>query len=89
MNSDLDIAFKEAFIEISKLKEAVAPDVMLKLYAYNKQANFGSSSPHYEKLDIRNAFKVNAWMQIKDMSSNDAKQEYIKLAKSLLKIKKL
>jgi|TARA_B110000027_G_scaffold32235_1_gene35758 acyl-CoA-binding protein len=87
MDSDLDIAFKEAFIEISKLKEAVAPDVMLKLYAYNKQANFGSSSPHYEKLDIRNAFKVNAWMQIKDMSSNDAKQEYIKLAKSLLNIK--
>jgi acyl-CoA-binding protein len=88
MDSDLDIAFKEAFIEISKLKEAVAPDVMLKLYAYNKQANFGSSSPHYEKLDIRNAFKVNAWMQIKDMSSNDAKQEYIKLAKSLLNSKK-
>jgi|TARA_B110000967_G_scaffold16358_1_gene15491 acyl-CoA-binding protein len=88
MDSDLDIAFKEAFIEISKLKEAVAPDVMLKLYAYNKQANFGSSSPHYEKLDIRNAFKVNAWMQIKDMSSNDAKQEYIKLAKSLLSNKK-
>ena len=87
MDSDLDIAFKEAFIEISKLKEAVAPDVMLKLYAYNKQANFGSSSPHYEKLDIRNAFKVNAWMQIKDMSSYDAKQEYIKLAKSLLNIK--
>ena len=87
MDSDLDIAFKEAFIEISKLKEAVAPDVMLQLYAYNKQANFGSSSPHYEKLDIRNAFKVNAWMQIKDMSSNDAKQEYIKLAKSLLNIK--
>ena len=88
MDSDLDIAFKEAFIEISKLKEAVAPDVMLKLYAYNKQANFGSSTPHYEKLDIRNAFKVNAWMQIKDMSSNDAKQEYIKLAKSLLNSKK-
>ena len=88
MDSDLDIAFKEAFIEISKLKEAVAPDVMLKLYAYNKQANFGSNSPHYEKLDVRNAFKVNAWMQIKDMSSKDAKQEYIKLAKSLLSSKK-
>ena len=88
MDSDLDIAFKKAFIEISKLKEAVAPDVMLKLYAYNKHANFGSNSPHYEKLDVRNAFKVNAWMQIKDMSSNDAKQEYIKLAKTLLNSKK-
>ena len=88
MNSDLDIAFKEAFIEISKLKEAVAPDVMLKLYAYNKHANFGNNSPYYEKLDVRNAFKLNEWMQIKDMSSNDAKQAYIKLAKTLLNSKK-
>jgi acyl-CoA-binding protein len=88
MDSDLDIAFKEAFIEISKLKEAVAPDVMLKLYAYNNHANFGNNSPYYEKLDVRNAFKLNAWMQIKDMSSNDAKQAYIKLAKTLLNSKK-
>ena len=88
MDSDLDIAFKKAFIEISKLKEAVAPDVMLRLYAYNKHANFGNNSPYYEKLDVRNAFKVNAWMQIKDMSSHDAKRAYIKLAKSLLISKK-
>ena len=88
MDSDLDIAFKEAFIEISTLKEAVAPDVMLRLYAYNKHANFGNNSPYYEKLDVRNAFKVNAWMQIKDMSSHDAKRAYIKLAKSLLISKK-
>jgi acyl-CoA-binding protein len=88
MDSDLDIAFKEAFLEISKLKEAVAPDVMLRLYAYNKHAHFGSNSPYYEKLDVRNAFKVNAWMQIKDMSSHDAKLEYIKLAKTLLNSKK-
>lgn len=88
MDSDLDIAFKKAFIEISKLKEALAPDVMLKLYAYNKHANFGSNSPNYKKLDVRNAFKINAWMQIKNMSSNDAKKEYIKLAKSLLSSKK-
>ena len=61
---------------------------MLKLYAYNKHANFGNNSPYYEKLDVRNAFKLNAWMQIKDMSSNDAKQAYIKLAKTLLNSKK-
>ena len=88
MDSDLDIAFKKAFIEISKLKEAVAPDVMLKLYAYNKHANFGSNSPHYEKLDVRYEFKVKKKIKKKDMSSNDAKQEYIKLAKSLLSNKK-
>jgi diazepam-binding inhibitor (GABA receptor modulator, acyl-CoA-binding protein) len=38
MDYDLDIAFREAFNEISKLKEAIAPDIMLKFYAYNKQA---------------------------------------------------
>jgi diazepam-binding inhibitor (GABA receptor modulating acyl-CoA-binding protein) len=89
MDSDLDSAFREAFNEISKLKEAVAPDIMLKLYAYNKQANFGSNFPYYNELDVRNGFKINAWMQLKNMSSNLAKKEYIKLAKSLLKNKKL
>jgi diazepam-binding inhibitor (GABA receptor modulating acyl-CoA-binding protein) len=89
MDSDLDSAFREAFNEISKLKEAVAPDIMLKLYAYNKQANFGSNFPYYDELDVRNGFKINAWMQLKNMSSNLAKKEYIKLAKSLLKNKKL
>ncbi len=88
MDYDLDIAFREAFNEISKLKEAIAPDIMLKFYAYNKQANFGSDFPYYDQLDVRNGFKINAWMQLKNMSSNQAKKEYIKLAKSLLNNKK-
>jgi diazepam-binding inhibitor (GABA receptor modulating acyl-CoA-binding protein) len=89
METDLDIALREAFNEISKLKEAVAPDIMLKFYAYNKQANFGSNFPYYDQLDVRNGFKINAWMQLKNMSSNKAKKKYIKLAKSLLKNKKI
>jgi diazepam-binding inhibitor (GABA receptor modulating acyl-CoA-binding protein) len=84
MDSDLDSAFREAFNEISKLKEAVAPDIMLKFYAYNKQANFGSNFPYYDELDVRNGFKINAWMQLKDMSSDEAKKEYIELANSVL-----
>ena len=84
MNSDLDIAFREAFIAISTLKEAVAPDIMLRFYAYNKQANFGSNFPFESELDVRNGFKINAWMQLKDMSSDEAKKEYIKLANSVL-----
>ena len=87
MNSDLDIAFKEAFNKISKLKEAVAPDIMLKLYAYNKQANFGSNIPFENETDVRNGFKINAWMQLKGMSAKDAKKEYISLAKTILKNK--
>tara|TARA_R110000822_G_scaffold7440_2_gene30398 strand:- start:2601 stop:2867 length:267 start_codon:yes stop_codon:yes gene_type:complete len=84
MNSDLDIAFREAFNEISKLKEAVAPDIMLKFYAFYKQANFGSNFPYDGELDVRNGFKINAWMQIKEMSSDQAKKEYIKLANEVL-----
>jgi diazepam-binding inhibitor (GABA receptor modulating acyl-CoA-binding protein) len=84
MNSDLDIAFREAFIAISKSKKAVAPDIMLKFYAYYKQANFGSNFPFEGELDVRNGFKINAWMQLKDMSSDEAKKEYIELANSVL-----
>ena len=43
---NLDIQFLEAFERlVSSLSQdkAVAPDVMLKLYAYNKQANFGNN----------------------------------------------
>ncbi|MDX6746814.1 acyl-CoA-binding protein [Polaribacter sp. PL03] len=88
MISDLDIAFREAFNKISKLKEAVAPDIMLKFYAYYKQANFGSNFPFEGELDVRNGFKINAWMQLKGMSSEEAKKEYIELAKSVLNNKK-
>lgn len=84
MNSNLDITFKEAFKQISKLKEAVAPDIMLTLYAYYKQANFGSNLSFDGDIDVRNAFKLNAWMQLKGMSSNKAKEEYIELANKVL-----
>lgn len=84
MNSDLDIAFREAFLAISKSKKAVTPDIMLKFYAYYKQANFGSNFPFEGESDVRNGFKINAWMQLKDMSSDEAKKEYIELANSVL-----
>tara|TARA_B110000211_G_C13779104_1_gene421061 strand:- start:67 stop:333 length:267 start_codon:yes stop_codon:yes gene_type:complete len=84
MNSDLDIAFREAFIAISTLKESLTPDIMLRFYAYNKQANFGSNFPFEGELDVRNGFKINAWMQLKDMSSDEAKKKYVELANSVL-----
>lgn len=88
MSKELDILFKEAFDKISDLKQALAPDVMLKFYAYYKQANFGSNFSFTETPNVRNAFKLNAWMQLKDMSSDEAKKEYIKLANSILNNKK-
>lgn len=84
MSTNLDKNFKEAFDKISKLKKAIAPDVMLKFYAYNKQANFGNKFSLNNNLDVRNAFKLNAWIQLNGMSSEEAKKEYIKLAKKVL-----
>ncbi|MCL7754674.1 acyl-CoA-binding protein [Polaribacter sp. Z022] len=88
MESDLDIRFKEAFDKISKLRKAIAPDIMLKFYAYNKQANFGNKFSFNSGSNVRSAFKFNAWMQLNGMSSEEAKNEYIKLAESVLNQKK-
>ncbi|WP_405607150.1 acyl-CoA-binding protein [Polaribacter sp. Asnod1-A03] len=88
MEYDLDEEFKEAFSKISKLREAIAPDIMLKLYAYNKQANFGNKFSSNDNLDVRNAFKLNAWMQLNGMKSDEAKKEYIELANTVLNTNK-
>lgn len=84
-SQQLDKEFQTAFDRISELKEAVAPDVMLKFYAYYKQANFGNNFSFNTKNDVRSAFKFNAWMQLRGMSPEEAKKEYILLAEQILK----
>lgn len=83
-NTALDNEFKVAFNKITALKKAVTPDVMLRFYAYYKQANYGNNFSYNNNLDIRSAFKFNAWMQLKDMSAEQAKREYIKLANTII-----
>ena len=85
MDSQLDIKFHKAFEDISKLKEVLPPDTMLKLYAFYKQGISGDSFKINAGPDVRDAFKFNAWMQLNGMSQEEAKKEYIKLAKSILK----
>jgi diazepam-binding inhibitor (GABA receptor modulator, acyl-CoA-binding protein) len=36
-------------------------------------------------IDVRDAFKFNAWTQLNGMSQEEAKKQYIKLVKSILK----
>lgn len=88
MESELDIKFNEAFDKISKLRKAIAPDIMLKFYAFNKQANYGNKFSFNSGQDVRSAFKFNAWIQLNGMSPEEAKKEYIALAKSVLNSKK-
>ena len=53
--NNLDEEYKAAFDKISKLKKALAPDIMLKFYAYYKQANFGNKTKVKSGSDVRSA----------------------------------
>ena len=87
MTHSVDIQFKEAYQIVSSLsQDQFAPDIMLKLYAYYKQATYGDNNPDFiekDEIDLRNGFKLNAWIQLRGMSIEDAKKEYIKIVNSL------
>lgn len=84
---DLDTRFKEAVEIASHMTQASLPqDVQLRLYAYYKQATFGTIDYNQgANYDLRNAFKTNAWMQISHISIEEAKERYIEIINSLLK----
>ncbi|KUO68332.1 MAG: hypothetical protein APF83_10420 [Lutibacter sp. BRH_c52] len=88
MVKKLDIAFEEAYKISSSTSIKLPPDVMLQLYAYYKQATKGSN---YEQpsgdVELRNAFKLNAWFQLGQISEDKAKKEYINLVNKYIKDK--
>lgn len=84
-DKELDIRFEEAVVIANTMSQSDLPqDVQLQLYAFYKQATFGTIdtriSPVY---DLRNAFKTNAWMQISHLTQNEAKEMYIKMINTL------
>ena len=87
IENNLDKRFDEAVEAASKMTQASLPqDVQLRLYAFYKQATFGSAQYNQsENFDLRNAFKTNAWMQISHISIEEAKEQYIEIIHSLLK----
>ncbi|CAM1349398.1 acyl-CoA-binding protein [Tenacibaculum crassostreae] len=85
MEDDLDLRFKEAYLKASEMEEKLPPDVMLRLYAYYKQAVKGDRFTFNDNSDLRNAFKFNAWMQLRGMEEKEAKKEYINLVNSIIK----
>ncbi len=84
---DLDTQFKEAVEIASEMTQSSLPqDVQLRLYAFYKQATFGNVEYNNPgSFDLRNAFKINAWMQISHISADEAKQNYIEIINSLIK----
>ncbi len=83
---DLETRFAEAYEIASNMTEALPQDVMLRIYAYYKQATQGNAMhANYLGHDLRDAFKINAWMQISHLTSAEAKELYIETIHSLIK----
>lgn len=84
--SNLDLEFTQAYERISREAKDLAPDVMLRIYAFYKQATNGLSHQDFEDMssDLKRAFKFNAWTQVSHLTTTEAKLEYIKLAKEIL-----
>jgi acyl-CoA-binding protein len=78
---DLDTRFQEAVAIASKMtQESLPQDTQLRLYAFYKQATYGTLSfNHSESYDLRNAFKTNAWIQVSHLSVDEAKEQYIEI----------
>lgn len=84
---DLDTRFQEALDKASQMTQASLPqDVQLRLYAFYKQATFGTLEPKQNATyHLRDAFKTNAWMQISHLTADEAKENYIQIINTLLK----
>ncbi|MBF0695411.1 MAG: acyl-CoA-binding protein [Flavobacterium sp.] len=86
MNEDLDKRFQKAVDIAAGMSQLTLPqDVQLRLYAFYKQATFGTPHANNSSFDLRNAFKTNAWMQISHISSDEAKERYIEIIEDLQK----
>ena len=76
---DLEIRFEAAIELANKISQSELPqDVQLRLYAYYKRAtNSRIASSNSGNFDLRNAFKLNAWIQISHLEESEAKELYI------------
>ncbi|WP_264558210.1 acyl-CoA-binding protein [Flavobacterium sp. N2270] len=85
---ELEILFDEAFSNAQLIpQDSVPQDLQLVLYGLYKQATSGNTkSMHFQNTqDIRNAFKLNAWMQVKHLSIEQAMEQYIEIINNLMK----
>lgn len=82
---ELDIRFLEAVEIASQMSQSSLPqDVQLRLYAYYKQATYGTINYNQSSdFDLRNAFKTNAWMQISHLTIEEAKELYIEAIQTI------
>ncbi len=85
---DLNRKFKKAYKITSSMSEKLPPDIMLKLYAYYKQATKGINYTRSAgQNEVRNGFKANALFQLKNITEEEAKIAYIALVEEIIQEK--
>jgi len=87
-SKEVHIKFEKAYSITSAMTEKLPPDVMLKLYAYYKQATKGVNYVRSAgQNEVRNAFKANALFQLNNISEEEAKIAYINLVEQIIQQK--
>ena len=85
-DQELDKAFLKAVDFANNYDKVLPTDIKLQFYAHYKHAveDLGFYRPS-DKVELRNAFKINALFQVKRMTKNEAKLKYIELVEKHLK----
>lgn len=83
---ELDKYFESAFNKASSEEQSKVPlATQLHLYAYYKRAIDEPyvSNRSFELNDLRQGFKMNALIQVQNISKSEAKRRYIKIVEDL------
>lgn len=81
----LHIAFEEAYERVGNATQEFPPDVLLQFYALYKQATQKNTFSHNEgEHELVSAFKLNALLQVKSLTTDEAKERYIEAANKYL-----
>ena len=84
----LHTRFLKAFEVANSMDDILIPiDLRLQFYAFYKQATV-STSAFYSSNDpdqMRNAFKMNAMLQVRNLSIDEAKLAYVELVNETIK----
>lgn len=87
-SENIDELFELALQKATEITYPLPVDVRLQLYAFYKQATkepINSTSPPPHQHELINAFKMNAWMQVRQLREKEAKKKYIELIDELYK----
>jgi len=78
--------FSKAYEMVCSTAQEFPPDVLLHFYALYKRATEknGFYIPPSNKGDLRSAFKINALLQVKDLSKQEAEKKYIELVENYI-----